>query len=244
MLVVVVAIRLHVLVVVRVVIVGRIVAMVAVVMIVHVRLHIRLIMAQVHRLRILVIRREITVVVCRYPRRIARTIQVVPDRRTLYPYRTNDIARTVDIRITDDLYVQLRCTRLSHERSYVLEDAGCEACLDQVVVAIALYYLHDAQIIHITVAVEVEVVDHIARRVEQLLELTYTTRLCEQRSHSLQVEIIRDIRREGIDLNGGSRGRTATGSRYGADGSYRLGRTYIDRLSRSGRDDTYRETGC
>lgn len=105
MLVVVVAIRLHVLVVVRVVIVGRIVAMVAVVMIVHIRLDIGLIMAQVHRLRILVIRREITVIVCRYPRRIARTIQVVPDRRTLYPYRTNDIARTVDIRITDNLYV-------------------------------------------------------------------------------------------------------------------------------------------
>ncbi len=50
-------------------------------------------------------------------------------------------------------------------------------------------HLHHPQIIYITVAVQVEVRDHITRRVKYHLKLLHRLRLSEGSTYSLKVEI-------------------------------------------------------
>lgn len=87
---------------------------------------------------------------------------MVPDRRTRHPYRTYDILHAVDIRIAYHLYIQVGSTCLGYESCYVLVDISGQTCLDQIDVAIALYGLQHTQIIHVAIAVQIQVVDHIA----------------------------------------------------------------------------------
>lgn len=243
LLIVVVSVGAYMIIVMGIVVRRGIVTMVAVVVVTHILLYIGLVVAEVHGFRVLVVGREMTMTVGRNPGRIAGVVQVVPDRRTLYPYRTYDILRAVDIRIADNLYVEVGSTCLGYEGSYVLVDISGQACLDQVDVAIALYGLQYAQIIYVAVAVQVEVVDHVARRVEQLLKLTYAGRLRKGSCHGLEVEIERQVGRDGVDLYRSGCSRTSGRSRYGTDGGDCLGRTYIDGLRRRGGHDTYREAG-
>ena len=218
--------------------------MVAIVVVMHISLDISLIVAYIHRLRILVIGRIITVVVRGSPRRIARAIQMSPNTRSLYPYRTYDICGTIDIRITDNLNIQIRCAGFCYERSNVLVDICGQTCLDQIHMTISLHRLQHTQIIYPTVTIQVQVVDHITRGVKVFLKLAYGRRLRKGSSHSLQIEIVGQVRGKGIDLNRRRNGRMTGRSRYRADGSYRLRRTNRYGLGWSRSNDTHRETGC
>ena len=232
----------HVVIVMRIIIIGRIVAMVTIVMIVHIRLHIRLIMTDIHRFRILVVRREIAIVISRNPRCVPYLIQVSPYRRTFNPNRTNDILCAIDIRIAYDLYVQVCWACLCIQRCDILEDIRSQTSLNQIDVPISLNRLQYTQIIHISVTVHVQIVDHVTRRVEQFFELTYSGRLCKGGCYCLQVKIIRQIGRECIYLNCRGVSRIGCRSRNLTDCCDRLGRTDIYCLSRSCRYDTHRET--
>ena len=208
LLVVVVSVGAYMVVVVRIVVGRRIVAVVAEMVVMHILLYISLVVAQVHGFRVLVVGREMTMAVGGNPGCITGVVEVGPDSGALYPYRTYDILGTIDIRIADDLYVEVGSTCLGHEGSYVLVDISGQACLDQVDVAIALYGLQHTQIVHVAVAVEIQVVDHIARRVEQLLELAYAGRLRKGSCHGLEVEIERQVGGQRIDLDRSGGGRT------------------------------------
>ena len=125
----------------------RIVAVMAVVMIRHIGVHVGLIMTQVHRFGLRVIRGEIAVVVRRNPHLIRRTTVSVPHRRTFDKHRAHDIVISIQITVSYHLYIQGIGTTLCDQSSYILEDRRSQACLDQVSVVIALTGLNDTQII-------------------------------------------------------------------------------------------------
>ena len=199
------------------------------------------------------------------PAGVVGAAHIVPHRRTFNPYRTNDILRAVDIRITNHLYVELRGLCLCYEGSYILVDISCQTSLDQVHVAITLLSLQHAQIVHVAVVVEIEVVDHVLGRVEQPFKLAYSTRLSEDSSYCLQVQIVRQIGCQRGHLYGRGSSRFGRSCHNGSgldrlvdyDGSScrsllthndclcRLWRGLldIDGLSRCSRYDAYRKAG-
>jgi hypothetical protein len=167
----------------------RIIAVVAVVVIVHVRIDIRLIVIQINRLQILIVRREMAVVVRREPWVVVRTAKHCPQRRTLYKDRTYYVVVTIDIAITDNLYIETIGTPLSNQRSHILEYRWSQASLNKEHVAIALISLQNTQIIDISIAIKIKVVDHIATGVEQTLELFHRVSLSESCANCLKIEI-------------------------------------------------------
>jgi hypothetical protein len=97
----------------------------------------------------------------------------IPQRRTFNEDRTNDVVISVQVRITDHLYEQRTRLTLCHQGSYVLEHSRSQASLDEEGVVIATMRLDHAQVVNPTVAVQIEVIDHVPAGVEDLLELTY-----------------------------------------------------------------------
>lgn len=80
------------------------------------------------------------------------------DGRCCVEHGLDDVVGAVDVRMADDLYICLGCAAvLADEGCHVLEYVGCEACLDHEHVVVAFDRLHDAQVIYVTVIVEVEV---------------------------------------------------------------------------------------
>ena len=167
----------------------RIVATMAVMMVRHVGAHIRLIVVQVHRFGFRVIRWEIAIVIRRRPNGVVRMTEHIPHRRAFDKYRTNNVVIAVQIAITDHLYIQRICLAFSYQSSYILEYTRSQACLDEERVVITAMSLNNTQIVNPSVAVEVEVVDHVAARVEQLLKLLDRTALCEGGCHRIEVQI-------------------------------------------------------
>lgn len=167
----------------------RIVTMMAIRALVHVGIDVRLIVVQVHRFGFRVIRWEIAIVIRRRPNGVVSTTEHIPQRRAFDKYRTNNVVIAVQIAITDHLYIQRVCLAFSYQSSYILEYTRSQASLNEESVVIAAMSLNDAQIIHPTVFIEVEVVDHIAARVEQLLKLLDRTALCEGGCHRIEVQI-------------------------------------------------------
>ena len=162
-------------------------------MVVHVGAHIRLIVVQVDGSRLLVVTRPIVVVIRRRPSGIRRTTEHIPQRRTLHEDRTNDIVRTIQPAVTDDLHIQRVRTVLRDKRRYILIERRTETSLDEESMVHATMRLDHAQVVNPSVAVEIEVVDHIPTGVEQLLELRYRTRLSESRSYRIEVEVEREV---------------------------------------------------
>lgn len=161
----------------------------AVMMVRHVGIDVRLIVIQIDRLRLRVVRREGTVVVRGRPAHVVQATIDIPHRRTLDEDRTNDVVVAVQIAITDDLDIESFRTVLRDKRSYVLEHTRRQARLNQQGMIRTTVSLNHAQVIDPTVVVEIEVVDHIPARVDDLLELLNRTTLGESRSHRIEVEI-------------------------------------------------------
>lgn len=167
----------------------RIVATVAVVMVRHVGAHIRLIVVQVHRFGFRVIRREIAIVIRRRPDGVVSTTEHIPHRRTLNEYRTNNVVIAVQIAITDHLYIQRVCLAFSYQSSYILKYPRCEASLNEESVVITAMGLNNTQIVNPSVAVEVEVVNHVTARVEELLKLFDRTTICERCCYRIEIQV-------------------------------------------------------
>lgn len=75
----------------------------------------------------------------------------------------------------------------------VLIDIIAEHCLDHEKVGGATDNLHDAEIVDIAVAIEVEVRKHVRRVVEKILEILRTRCLSECSCHRLKIECKADI---------------------------------------------------
>lgn len=181
----------------------RIVALVAVMMVGHIRAHISLIVVQVDGFRLLVITWPVVVVVRRRPSNIRRTTEHIPKRRTLDEYRTNDVIRSVQPAITDYLYIQCIRTMLRNERGYVLKHRLTQTSLNKESMVHSAMRLNHTQVVNPSVAVEVEVIDHVPAGVEQLLKLRHVACLGKSRSYGIEVEIEREI---GIETRNRHRG--------------------------------------
>ena len=147
---------------------------VAVVMVLHVRVHICLIVAEMVRSVVVIVVRIIVPVVRRTPVRIVGTTKTVIQRRANIVHRLDDIARTIDVRRTDDLYVLRSKAHLHHDGGNILIDVGSQNRLDEQHMVAAFDGLKHAQIVDVTVVVEVEVGDHVGVRVQYHLKLLDT----------------------------------------------------------------------
>jgi hypothetical protein len=118
----------------------------------------------------------------------------VVDIWTVDIYRFDDIVRTIDILIPHHLYRDLVFLIFLHEdRCHVLVNIFCQYGLYHYQVTIAVGGLYHAQVIHFAIAVEVEVRECRIGVIEHLLELLQVFGLSEQGSHSLEVEVLRDV---------------------------------------------------
>lgn len=137
---------------------------------------------------------------------IPRRIPCVPcgrpkpivDDRTVDIYGFDDIVGTIYILIADDLNRNLiRCIFLYVYRGDILVDIFCQDSLQDDHTLVALAYLYYADIIHVTIAIEVEVVVELTRVVELGLKFLQVLGLCKQVGYYLQVQGLRYIRTVG-----------------------------------------------
>ena len=119
------------LIVLRLLMIVRIVAMIyimhlmAVLMAVNIRSHIRMIVAIMTRSTVVVMRWEMAVIIGRYPYRIIMTAVIVKNQRSAYKYRLDDIVRSINIGMTDNLYIRRSAIILHYDGGYILIDIPC-----------------------------------------------------------------------------------------------------------------------
>lgn len=192
-------------------------AVVAVFVIADIRVHICLIMTQIHRSRLVVVVRIVVPVIRRTPGVVTRSPPVREHRRSAHKNRTNVVVGSIHIRRTDNLHVRRSVTHLHGQRSHILEDVLRQHSLNNDDVVVAVDSLHNTQIINISVAVEVQRGKHVCGRVEQHLKLLQRVSRSKGSTHSTQVEEEADIftqrrhvdhgrgglRRRGLDDSGG-----------------------------------------
>ena len=119
------------LIVLRLLMIVRIVAMIyimhlmAVLMAVNIRSHIRMIVAIMTRSTVVVMRWKMAVIIGRYPYRIIMTAVIVKNQRSAYKYRLDDIVRSINIGMTDNLYIRRSAIILHYDGGYILIDIPC-----------------------------------------------------------------------------------------------------------------------
>ena len=119
------------LIVLRLLMIVRIVAMIyimhlmAVLMAVNIRSHIRMIVAIMTRSTVVVMRWKMAVIIGRYPYRIIMTAVIVKNQRSAYKYRLDDIVRSINIGMTDNLYIRRSAIILHYNGGYILIDIPC-----------------------------------------------------------------------------------------------------------------------
>jgi hypothetical protein len=118
--------------------------------------------------------------------------------RTINVHRFDDIVGTIYILIADYLYRDLLIlVFLNVYGSYVLVDIFGEYSLQNDQSFVALTGLYYAQIIHLSVSVEIEVAECAVGVVEHRLELLEVFSFCKKLSYHLQVQSFRDVRTVG-----------------------------------------------
>lgn len=94
------------------------------------------------------------------------------DCRCRIEHGLDDEIGAVDVRCANDLNV---CSGgavvLTHERCHILINVGSQDSLDHEHMVMTLQSLHHAEIIDVTVVVEIEVGEHVGVIVEKVLEL-------------------------------------------------------------------------
>jgi len=183
------------------------------------------------RLAVVVVRREMTVVVRRTPAAVTIAAVAVEHRRTANEYRLNDVLRTINIGVTNHLYVRAGAVSLHYDGGYVLIDVTSQNGLDHIEVVVAVHSLHYAEIIHVAVAVEVEVRNHILIRVEDFFELFHGVRLSESGCYGLEVKIQTDVGRYRTYLHSRSGGHFLSRYTYGSGRVIRVGGVGLRRRS-------------
>lgn len=136
--------------------------------------YVGLIVAQILRLRTGIPGGEIVPVVGRGPYGIAVVAEGSENRRSLHKHGLNDIGGAVDIRFADNLAVVGAAVAGFHRKGgNVLEHVVGKHGLNDEHVVVAAHHFHDAQVVHEAVTVEVEVGNHVTRRVENHLKLLH-----------------------------------------------------------------------
>jgi len=119
----------------------------------------------------------------------------IVDNGTIDIYRFDDIVRSVDILVADDLYFDFVFgVFLYVDRGYILEYIFREDCLQDDKAFVTFSGLYNPKVIHLPVSVEVQITERTVGVVEHRLELLQVLSLCEQFSYHLQIESLGDVR--------------------------------------------------
>ena len=172
----------------------------AILVVVHICVHVCLIVTQILRCRLRVVRGQITPVIRRLPCHIARTTEHRVQGRVSYKHRLNNIVRAIYVRVTYNLKIRSG-THLHRYGGYVLEHVVCQHRLYNKHVVVRVHHLHHTQIVYVSVVVEVKVRNHVARRVQYHLKLFHRLRLRKSRSHCLKVKMQTDVGRHSVHLH-------------------------------------------
>ena len=98
---------------------------VAVLMVVYIRGHIRMVVAIMTRSTVVVMRREMAIIIRRYPYRIIMTAVIVKNQRPAHKYRFDDIVCTINIGVTDNLHIRRSAIIFHYDSGYILIDIPC-----------------------------------------------------------------------------------------------------------------------
>ena len=142
-----------------------------------------------------------------------RVISPVPRRRPSVPVRSpepvvyngsidinrlDDIVGTIDVLIAYHLNGHLILFVFLHiDGSDILEYILCEDSLQHDQTFITFTRLHYAQVVHLSVAVQVQITERAVRVIKHRLELFQVLSLRKQLSYNLQIESFRDVRTVG-----------------------------------------------
>lgn len=139
---------------------------------------------------------------------VPRTVPSVPcvapepivDQGPIDIYGFYDVVRTIYILVADYLNGNLILLIFLYVyRGYILEDILCQHRLQNDESLVTLTRFHNADVIHLSVTVQVQVTERTVRVVEHRLELFQVFSICEQFSYHLQIESFRDVRTLGGD---------------------------------------------
>lgn len=168
-------------------------------MVVHIRVHVSLIVADDDRSGALVVGREIIPVPGRTPDLVVRTAEIGVDHRDLDEHGVDYVVVAIDIAVADHLDIG---ARLSDHSRYILEDVRCQASLDDEQVGASFHGLENTEIVYVAIPVEVKVVEHVGRIVQEPLEVLDAGRLGERGRDSLQVKEQGNVLAGGDDARG------------------------------------------
>ena len=129
------------------------------------------------------------------------------DSRTAHKDRLDDIVRAVDVRIADNLGI---VTVLNHDGGDILTGIQRVHVLYDYQVCAVVYLLYHPQVVHISVAVQVQVAYLAGIVVEEPFELFQCARLCKGDGYCLKVEVVTQVG-GGIDIDGFRRCRHCFG---------------------------------
>ena len=133
----------------------------AIVVVLHICSHVCLIMPQMIRRMVSIVMREMIPVVRRTPVRICRTAKAVEQRRTFVEHRFDNIIRTVNIWRTYNLHIRRSIAHLHNQSCHILIDIGGEHSLNEHHVRTSVQGLKYAQVVNVTVVIEVKVGDDV-----------------------------------------------------------------------------------
>ena len=127
-----------------------------------------------------------------------RTPEPVVDNRSIDIYRLDDVIGSIDIFVAYYLNRHIvRFVFLYIYGGYILVDVLCQNGLQYDKTLVSFACLYHAQVIHLTVAVQIEITERAVRVVEHRLELFQVLSLRKQLSYDLQIESFRDVRTVG-----------------------------------------------
>ena len=98
-------VALRILIIIRIVAVLYIMHLMAVLMVMNIGSHIRMVVAIMTRSTMVIMGREMAIIIGRYPYRIIMAAIIVKNQRPAYKYRFDDIVRTINIRMTNNLHI-------------------------------------------------------------------------------------------------------------------------------------------
>ena len=133
----------------------------AIVVVLHICSHVCLIMPQMIRRMVSIVMREMIPVVRRTPVRICRTAKAVEQRRTIVEHRFDNIIRTVNIWRTYNLHIRRSIAHLHNQSCHILIDIGGEYSLNEHHVRTSVQGLKYAQVVDVTIVIEVKVGDDV-----------------------------------------------------------------------------------
>ncbi len=134
----------------------------------------------------------------RSPRVPVRAPEPVVYNRSIDIYRLDDIVGTIDVFIAHYLYSHLVFLVFLHVyRGHILVDILRQNSLKNYQTFVAFAGLYYAQVINLSVAVQIQITERAVWVVEHRLELFKVLSLRKQLSYHLQIESFRDVRTVG-----------------------------------------------